>query len=141
MSDTCYFEMTVLKKDVEKINKIMFGNCKGCPWGEENENDDGTISLIEYEANYGYYDQLLKLAEEGIVFEGSHGAGGGYGESVFACCNGKQVEASAIEGAPVAHVHKDGNIDAGVRACIEDYYQTLEAVNEYFKENGINANS
>ena len=135
MSDTCYFEMIVLERDIKKVNEIMFENYDDSDWSEKNNSDDGTIILVEYEANYGYYDQRVKLAAEGIVFEGQHGAGGEYGECAFACCNGKHVEVNAIEGAPVAHVHKDGSIDAKVRTYIHDYYQTLDTVHEYFKEN------
>lgn len=139
MSDYCNFDMTILKKDKEKVDEIMFGSI--VRWPEENDNEDGTVTLVEYEANYGYYDQCRNLAKAGIIFSGYNGAGGGYGQGVFACWYGHLVEANAIEDGPVALVNCNGNIDETSLKNAQDYYQTLELVKKYFKENTIDANS
>lgn len=140
MSDCCNFDMTILKRDKEKIDEIMFSEV--VRWSEENDNEDGTITLVEYEANYGYYDQCRRLAKAGIVFSGFNGAGGGYGQGVFACYGGCLAEANAIEDGPVALVNCNGSVDETSLKNAQDYYQTLEQVERYFKDNGLkNANS
>lgn len=139
MSDTCIFDMVILKEDKEKVDEIIFG--KAVEWPEENDNENGTITLVEYEANYGYYDQCRKLAKAGIVFSGYNSAGGGYGQGVFACYNGHLAEANAIEDGPVALVNCNGNIDETSLKNAQDYYQTLEYVEKYFKDEGVNADN
>lgn len=142
MSDVCSFEMIILKKDKERVDKIMFDEV--VEWSEEDDNDDnenGTVTLFEDEANYGYYEQCRDLAKAGIAFFGYNGAGSGYGQGVFACYDGHLAEANAIEDGPVALVNCNGSIDETSLENAQDYYQTLELVKEYFKEKGIDANS
>lgn len=139
MGDACNFDMVILKEDKEKVDKIMFGEAVG--WPEEEDNGDGTITLVEYEANYGYHNQCRKLAKAGIVFSGYNGAGGGYGQGVFACYDGHLAEANAIEDGPIALVNCNGSIDETSLENAQDYYQTLEQVEKYFKDKGINADS
>lgn len=139
MSDVCNFDMIILKKDKEKVDEVMFGEI--VDWREENDNEDGTITLVEYEANYGYYEQCRDLAKAGIAFFGHNGTGGEYGQGVFACYDGHLAEANAIEDGPVALVNRNGNVDETSLKNAQDYYQTLEQVEKYFKEKGIDADS
>jgi hypothetical protein len=133
--------MVVLKKDKEKVDEIMFEGYEDFGWPEEYDNENGTVTLTEYEANYGYIDQRKKLAEAGIVFEGHYGAGGEYLESLFVGYENRHIEITAMDGSPAAIVNKDGSIDKATRLDIQDYYQTFELVEKYFKDKGINADS
>ena len=137
MGDRCYFSMRVLKKDKETVGKIMFGEdwvrYPSGPWCIEDDNGDGTITLIQDEADYGYLDQRQALAEAGMVFEGYHEPGGEYGENVFACFNGKHVQAVAVEAAPVAFVDKDGSVEEDSLKDAKEYYELFEQVEEHFK--------
>jgi len=129
--------MTILKKDKEIVDKIMFGEdwvrYPSGPWCEEDDNGDGTITLAESEANYGYWDERQALVKAGMVFEGYHGPGGEYGENVFACFNGKHVQAIAVEATPVAFVNKDMSVEDDSLKDARDYYELLEQVEEHFK--------
>jgi hypothetical protein len=138
MSDTCYFQIDILKKDKEKVDEIMFDLEPGSRlrWPEEEDNEDGTVTLIEHEARYGYLDQRNKLAEAGIVFHGQHGAGSCYGECIFACYDKRHVEANAIDYGPVALVNCNGTVDMSSLRNAQNYYQILELVKKYFKEKG-----
>ena len=129
MGDTCWFEMTVAKKDVEKVNEAMFN---GDPdyWDEVDNN--GTVTLISYEANYGYCDELDRLAETGIVFEGSHGSGGEYEAGLFACCGKKYIAVTAIDSTPVVAVSRNGVNEAGLTR-VQEYYVVCDLVEEHFK--------
>jgi len=73
------------------------------------------------------------LAKAGMVFEGYHGPGRGYDEHVFACFNGKHMQAVAVEAIPVAFVDKDGSVEeAGLKEA-KEYYEVLEQVEEHFE--------
>lgn len=134
MSDRCYFQMTVLKKDVKQINEIMFDGQSG-DWAGVTDNNDGTVTLIDYEANYGYGTETGKLAEAGIVFKGFHGYGGEYGECRFACYNKKHTCVNSIQGGPVVFVSRSGIDEAGLKH-VKEYYATLDSVEKQFKDNG-----
>lgn len=46
---------------------------------EYHFNDNGTIAVEAYEANYGYYDEWIAAAERGARFRAYHSYGGEYG--------------------------------------------------------------
>jgi hypothetical protein len=136
MGDSCYFKMTVLKEDVKQINEIMFGDDSDGCWAEVDDNNDGTVTLIDYDANYGYHDQREKLAEAGIIFEGFHGPGGEYGECHFACYDGSHIAVSSVEGGPVVSVSRSGANEEALK-CVHKYYATLDSVEKHFKDNSV----
>lgn len=139
MGDRCYFSMDILKRDKKVVDDIVFGGLDGA-WAQVDE-DGGILTLDEYSAEYGYYDERLALAKEGIVFKGHHGSGGVYGGCVFACYGGEHFEANSVDGVPVARIHKPGiGIDHGDTARANHYYKIVDLVDKYFAENGINAN-
>lgn len=77
MSDTCFFSMNILKTDRDKVTEIMLGGLwTGFRWPEEEDNGDGTVTLVEYDANNGYLDQrkeyyrILDLVEN--FLKGQH---------------------------------------------------------------------
>jgi len=98
---------------------------KGQFWDEE-EGDDGEVNATIYEANYGWYEEIHALAEAGLTFTVSHGAGGEYGPCVYACYQGDLVECSADwDGNPVAPVGKDGVDKKALEACMK-YHRLVE---------------
>lgn len=136
MGDSCSFEMTILKRDKALVNHVMFGkdDFEEYNWCEEEDNKDGTMVFVEYEASYGYHKERENLAEHGIVFEGHHGHGGGYGACVFACFGGKHVEINSIEGSPAALVNINGDVDETSLKDAREYCRILDSVKKYFKE-------
>jgi hypothetical protein len=79
MSDRCYISITVEAAKAAVFKQIVFG-------GEDVETEDTTdlaVTLVDYEANYALYDELVEAAKNGILFYGYHGSGGEYGAGYF----------------------------------------------------------
>jgi len=155
MGDRAYFEMTIDKEDLDRVNEIMFNIDTNADandyWDEINENPvpkvtpdptltqppaptpppvpTPTITLVCYEANYGFYRELddLKGAEPPINFEGSHGPGSEYSGSLFACYNNRYASVNAIDDEPVVLVSRDGvnEIELGF---VEQYFLIYDLV-------------
>jgi hypothetical protein len=77
------------RKDVERFTGIGF---------RENDEDSGLVDLVDEEANYGNYEEMQKIASEGIVFTAQHGAGGDYGPCAYVGIDGELHEAAIDEG-------------------------------------------
>jgi hypothetical protein len=93
MGDRCYLQMYVAKSDIEKMRPIL-------DWIEPSDLNDqgvptGSVEIIDYEANYGLYDELEKMAGDEITFQGGHGEGGEYGPEVFVSFKGEYVSLPA----------------------------------------------
>ncbi|MCK6440438.1 MAG: hypothetical protein L6Q71_09610 [Planctomycetes bacterium] len=76
----------------------------------ESEVCPGVVELCYEQLNYAAHDELTEAAGKGIVFYGSHGAGGDYPAGVFAS-NGKRfMVCNAVDNcaAPVAAIESDG---------------------------------
>jgi len=102
---------------------------KGQFWDEE-EGDDGEINATIYEANYGWYEEIHALAEAGLTFTVSHGAGGEYGPCVYACYEGDLVGCSADwEGTPVVPVGKNGMNQRHLKNAGK-YYRIVEEIEQ-----------
>jgi len=89
MGDRCWIEITFREKDEDKIKEIL-----GDFW-DEVEVDNGVVTAIAYEANYGLFDEREEFAKAGLTFYGNHGAGNNYGDIAFACHKGKHAEINA----------------------------------------------
>lgn len=134
MSDTCFFSMNILKTDRDKVTGIMLGELwTKFRWPEEEDNGDGTVTLVEYDASNGYLDQRKELAEAGIVFEGYHLSGGSYSEAVFACYDGQHIDAATIESTPAAIIDKNGEPEEASVKAAKEYYRILDLVENFFK--------
>ena len=79
MSDRCYLSVTVEAARLDEFKKIVFGGGDV----EVEESSDLAVTLIDYEANYALYDELVTAAAEGIRFHGYHADGGEYGPGYF----------------------------------------------------------
>jgi len=89
MGDRCWIQMTFRKEDQAKFEQIL-GDC----WDDIVE-ENGIITANAYDANYGFYSEREELAKAGLTFDGQHGAGGNYGDGIFACHKGKHAEINA----------------------------------------------
>lgn len=135
MSDSCVFSMNILKKDRDRVTGIMSGGLwTKFSWPEEKDNGDGTVTLIEYDANYGYLDQRKELAKAGIVFEGYHYSGGTYSEAVFACYGSYHIDVVAVESTPVAPIDKNGEPERASVKAAKEYYRILALAENYFSK-------
>ena len=79
MSDRCYLSVTVEAARLDEFKKIVFGGGDV----EVEESSDLAVTLVDYEANYALYDELVSAAAEGILFHGYHADGGDYGPGYF----------------------------------------------------------
>ncbi len=132
MGDRCRIEITMLERDREKFTSEM---CKaaGSHWEpddlfDEIDTVDGVTSCICYEANYGWYDQLQKVAASGCVFEGQHFEGGDYGAYCF----------NSFDGAiSYCMLHTDTKVVPvdGDNGDYERFDTAEKLVTEYFREN------
>ena len=96
MGDRCYLEVYVATVHVERFSQIVFGESA---IDAKFEYDDGAMFCADEEANWGLYRELAKAAKAGCIFEGSHGAGSGYGPAMFAAYEGEII---------YLHVDSDG---------------------------------
>jgi hypothetical protein len=81
-------------------------------FNEEDEHDDGSIQMVDEQANYGHYSDLVDGDLEGIPFIASHSAGGEYGPSNYAS-DGEKVDSCSADhdGNEIVVVRSDGTID------------------------------
>ena len=79
MSDRCYLSVTVEAARLDEFKKIVFGGDDV----EVEKSSDLAVNLVDYEANYALYDELVKAAAVGILFHGYHADGGEYGPGYF----------------------------------------------------------
>ena len=132
MSDSCWFEMVVDKEDVRKVNKIMFDTEDNIYWNEVNENENKTVALVSYEANYGYYTELKRLVEAGITFCGEHSSGSEYGAERFVHYGGEYRSVVTTEDGPVVLVGRDGISEASLKN-VQEYYAIYDLVIAIFE--------
>ena len=82
MGDRCYYRAEIRREDLCRFMDLLVG--EKYETVEEflkiyTDTDDGPLIEIEVEEiNYGGHRATEKAAKEGLVFRGSHGAGGSY---------------------------------------------------------------
>ena len=127
MSDTCWLMTEFREEDLPKFNEVLEYEHE---FWDEADLDEEKIQATIYEANYGCYDEIKKLAEAGLTFTVSHRAGGEYGPCVYACYKGDLVECSADwDGTPVVTVTEGGVNKRGLEECMR-YHQILRKIYE-----------
>jgi hypothetical protein len=84
MGDRCYTEVYCRKDDQERFEDLGFG---ADDWEMEEYEDKPYIQLYDSQCNYGGYNPLHELADEGIPFHGSHSEGGEYSAACFAAAD------------------------------------------------------
>ena len=89
MSDQCYFRCSVKKQDFKRFSEVL-----GIPESEWSirENNSFYVELEDHQASFGYYDEMVLAAKEGIIFFGYHTAGDSYTSHMFCAIDGKYYE-------------------------------------------------
>lgn len=83
---------------------------------------DDVVECTNYEAKYGYCDELNRASGAGLTFFGSHTAGGDYEEAVFASFAYEIEWPSSLFGTPVIPVGPDLKISEDGLEAIGHYY-------------------
>jgi hypothetical protein len=98
------------------------------------DNQDGTVTLEEMEANYGYIDVRDSVARAGIIFEVSHGAGDDYGEALFCSFDGVSYDAETTfqSGDPAVNVDRDtGQINEAQLERVREFVEARKRALAY----------
>jgi len=108
MSDRCYLSITVEAGKVKLFKQIVFGGDDV----ELEESTDLAVTMVDYEANYALYDELVEAAKNEILFYGYHGSGAEYGAGLFFSKGGlyHEWEISSANNGYCVVVDKDGTI-------------------------------
>jgi len=94
MGDRCYLRITLKREDLDRFGAAL-GERPGATWWEEEEEAaPGIVEVGVTEANYAWYEDRGRAADEGIPFFGWHGEGGDYGSFAFVSLDGEHVEAA-----------------------------------------------
>jgi hypothetical protein len=128
MGDRCYLEMSVAEVDLPKLKKIV---------GDVNLYDDGKekgiANIVEDEVNYGWVDELQKLAERCVAFYGWHGEGNDYGSSSFCGLGGKIYWMRTSHGEDVTEFDNGRPVDDSVRIA-RLFYEAWDAAERMVKK-------
>jgi hypothetical protein len=120
VSDCCWISVTCRKE-----HRTVF---EGMGFHVEEERDDGTVYMIDEQANYANDSDLRALAGRGIPFLAENGPGGEYGDGRYACDGQRVVQVDCIQGAgPAVEVGEDGEPDADQLHAVHDYHAVLAA--------------
>jgi hypothetical protein len=120
MGDRAYVRLTCRQKDADLFGQLGFV--------EDDAEGKLAVSMVDDEANYAHYTELIELAKKNIVFFGWHDAGGEYDGSMFASAgDGKyhEVLSTPHESLPLARVRQDGSIAEGDLDRVREYYAAL----------------
>jgi hypothetical protein len=94
----------------------------------EEKRPDGTVHMIDEQANYANDSDLRGLAGEGIPFHAENGPGGEYGDGRYACDGKRIVQVVCIQGGgPAVEVGEDGEPDSDQMHRVHDYFEVLAA--------------
>ena len=132
MSDRCWFDIEFRRKDLPKFTEVLRRHVYGDVWWDEDRSDpdDEMMYVLLYEVNYGWTDEILSLAEEGLSFIACHGNGAEYGSCTYACYRGDLVECTSdCVGNPCVPVHSDGIDEAALEQC-RKYWELVKKIKE-----------
>jgi hypothetical protein len=128
MGDRCYLEMTIAHVDLPALKMIV---------GDVNLYDDEKekeiASVVEDEVNYGWVDELSKLAKKGIAFYGWHGEGNDYGSSSFCGLGGRTFWMDTSHGEDVTKFDEGRPVDYSVRNA-RMFFEAREAAERMVKK-------
>ena len=128
MGDRAYVELTCREADAALFERAGFLEefRPGLP--------PGLVTMVDLEAPDGCITALQDLAGRGIVFRGSHDAGGSYDGACFAGFDGKFFEAPRLDHSdlPCIEVHVDGTVDVGQLESAGAYLRAADAVARAF---------
>jgi hypothetical protein len=104
MSDHCYLEIAFRNEDKEALSKHV-GSDGDDFWSDEIDGGEGWRKVSVGEANYGWNDQLIKAAMDGIVFYGYAGEGGSYPSQLFVSFGGRLLTVYEISHWPAVRLN------------------------------------
>ena len=119
MSDCCNVSLVCREQDVVRFEMLGFEREE---W--DNPATGVGVAMRGEDMNYGATSALKALATEGIPFTGSHGAGGDYGEMLFASAGGESIWVDHLgDDRPAVGVARDGTIDPPAPKWAMTYYR------------------
>lgn len=126
----CYLNMSCRKEDIEVVRK-MLGSIEGEDGDEviiEDEDDD-SVQIQLYEADYGLVHERAALAAKGLAFYGYHEADSDYGPHVFAAMDGELIDVlSTTNLTPVVEVTASGGVHKKQLAKVRAYLKLRNRV-------------
>ena len=127
MGDRCYVEVIARKEDKQAFEEIGF-----IVQEEPNETHGHPqlVKLVDEEANWAHYDDLMALASKGIVFYGNHGAGCNYPSGEFASNGKRYAQVITADGQPVVPIDSQGRPSKAAVANAKRYLSVLRATRE-----------
>jgi hypothetical protein len=127
MGDYCWMSLECRKEHQAVFEEIGFRL--------EEERSDGSIYMIDEQANYANDGDLRGLAGRGIPFHASNGPGGEYGDGHYACDGRRVVQVDCVQGGlPAVEVGEGGKLDADQMRRVLDYYEVLMAAKKAIVE-------
>ena len=148
MGDRCFLSLTWKKSDTLRILEAfpihdvprtpqtphtadVYEALRPAWFGEGVETVGNECTGSECEANYAYWSELTKLAEEvKVPFYGWHTAGGGYSAGVFVSWRGKYIEIESIDSHPVVPVVNGKPVQKALK-LVRQYDAAVKKVEAY----------
>jgi len=138
MGDRTWLQFSCRKSDLKKVTEQFSGphHTEEHPFSEIIDDEKTWLTGQIDEINYGGYTDLEELAEAGIPFVASSGAGGDYGPAVIACDGKRMFHLGASwDGYPYVEINKNGDLmPEGVMQRIREYYIIVEDAERIIKE-------
>ncbi len=162
MGDRCYLNIRIHPDDYALAKSVLGSSTfqgwpdsiqafrsSGAPesgdfWADELCLKDGLLVVEEYEANWGWYEQLNELGKEGCRFVAYNGQGDNYSYGVTIGTgildgevNGEKIHrfhelATNQDGVPVVEVNRHGNIPPEVQKLLRQAMRDLRNIEREF---------
>jgi len=136
MGDRCYLNMTFRRTDEERVRQALDTTCG---WTDRTVTGD-LIEIVEFEANYAWFDERERMARAGIAFFGQHGPGGEYGSYQFVSDGREmrelQTDGSGLHLVPVSCEKGRVQIEPEVLQAAEAFFRTWDAVTKELQREG-----
>jgi len=128
MSDCCYMSLVCRGEHLQVFEDMGFR--------VEEERADGTVYMIDEQANFANDSDLRGLEGRGIPFHAENGPGGEYGDGRYACDGERVEQVDCIHGGelPAVEVGEDGEPDADQLYVVHEYYGVLAAAKKAIGE-------
>jgi len=134
--------MTFKRDEVKKFNEVLKDKIWIKTFWDEECGDENEIVATIYEASYGWYDELQKLAKAGLTFYGDHSEGGDYGSCTFVGHGRKYQEVSTNrDGCPVVVIGEDLQIKPNELDEVKDYWELYRKAEKYIEKEKENITS
>jgi hypothetical protein len=143
MSDCCSVQIHIYAPQVKLFQKLTEGKIQPTfgTWDDPPEPGCNFIEIEDDCVNYAAIDQLMAAAEAGVIFTGSNGAGGEYGNGAWCGIGGKYYEVICThDGSPCVTLDYQGRISAAALGNAQSYIDAHERVEEIFEHGNDSGN-